>query len=367
MAPFLKSFSGKRVLVTGHTGFKGSWLSEWLLGMDAEVWGFSLAPATKPALFNQLGLERRLTHIVGDVRDPACIQKAVTRARPDFVFHLAAQPLVHAAHAHPSDTWSTNVMGTVHLLEALRRGARPCVAVIVTTDKVYGEGLLAHTERSPLLARDPYGSSKTAVELAVAAWRETFFTLSRVRGGAFPIVALATARAGNVIGGGDWAKDRLIPDCIRAFSRDRDVVVRNPSAVRPWQHVLDPLAGYLTLAAEMQEALVLRDRKRFTELTGAFNFGPAAGDHRRVDDVVQAAISCWPGTRMRATKHSGPPENPVLRLDASRARKVLGWRPQWRFEKAIVQTLAWYRGATSSTRAKEFTRDQLAAYAADLT
>ena len=270
MGTSFKAFTGKRVFVTGHTGFKGSWLCEWLLGLGSEVWGYSLPPATRPALFNQLGLEDRVNHTLGDVRNTSELAKAVKAASPDFVFHLAAQPIVREAHAHPGDTWSTNVMGTVNLLEALSQLRRPCAAVNITTDKVYGLSSKAHSEGDPIGAGDPYGCSKAAVELAVASWRQSFFPVDATGGKGFPIIALATARAGNVIGGGDWSADRLMPDCVRALSRGAPIVVRNPSSVRPWHHVLDPLAGYLVLGADLRNALVSQRRTRLAELSGPF-------------------------------------------------------------------------------------------------
>jgi CDP-glucose 4,6-dehydratase len=305
MAAFVTSFAGKRVFVTGHTGFKGSWLCEWLLGLGAEVTGYSLAPATRPSLFKQLGLAERLDHLQLDLKDRAGVSGAVSAAKPDYVFHLAAQPLVRASHADPGETWATNVMGTVNLLEALRRLRRPCAAVVVTTDKVYEASAIEHGEDDTIGANDPYGASKASVELAVAAWRRSFFP-ARQDGRSFPLVGLATARSGNVIGGGDWARDRLLPDCIRALSKGAPIPVRNPTAVRPWQHVLDPLAGYLSLAAEMREALVSRRAARLAELSGPFNFGPATGDQRPVGDVVAEVLKRWPG-KWRSAPKSGDP------------------------------------------------------------
>jgi CDP-glucose 4,6-dehydratase len=363
MATFLKSFSGKRVFVTGHTGFKGSWLCEWLAGLGADVWGFSLAPATKPSLFNQLGLAGRVNHSLGDLRDAGAVSRAVKAARPEFVFHLAAQPLVRAAHADPGETWANNVMGTVNLLEALRSLRRPCAAVIVTTDKVYSASAFEHTEDDAIGSNDPYGASKAAVEIAVAAWRESFFPVRQGKG-ALPLVALATARSGNVIGGGDWAADRLLPDCVRALSQGQPIPVRNPSAVRPWQHVLDPLAGYLALAAELREALVSRRSARVAELSGPFNFGPAPEDQRAVSDVVAEVLRRWPGKWRKARKSGDPLEASVLRLDSRKAHRVLGWWPRWPFKRAVEQTMAWYKGASSPSKAREITVRQLAEFTA---
>jgi CDP-glucose 4,6-dehydratase len=364
MATFLKSFAGKRIFLTGHTGFKGAWLSEWLLGLGAEVHGFSLPPATKPSLFNQLGLAGRMNHVLGDLRDARAVSKSMAAARPDFVFHLAAQPLVRAANADPGETWATNVMGTVNLLEALRRLKRPCAAVIVTTDKVYAASAFEHAEDDAIGSNEPYGASKAAVEIAVAAWRASFLPV-RAGKAALPLVALATARSGNVIGGGDWAKDRLLPDCVRALAEGRPIPVRNPAAVRPWQHVLDPLAGYLALAAEIREALVSRRAARLAQLSGPFNFGPAAEDQRAVADVVAEVLRRRPGKWSRARKSGDPLEASVLRLDSRKSHRMLGWWPKWPFKRAVEQTMAWYNGASSPSKARAITARQLAEFTAE--
>lgn len=345
--PLKKAYAGKRVFVTGHTGFKGSWLCEWLLGLGAQVYGYSLPPPTRPALFQQLGLSRRLHHTVGNVLDAGRLNRAFRAARPHYLFHLAAQPIVRSAHALPGPTWSTNVMGTVNVLEALRLHGRTCAAVIVTTDKVYGGKPTVHGEEDPLQALDPYGASKAAADLATRAWRESF-GLKRI----------ATARSGNVIGGGDWARDRLVPDCVRALSAGRRIVVRCPAAVRPWQHVLDPLHGYLLLGA------ALGSSKGLKRAAGALNFGPSASDHRSVQAVVEAILSQWPGRWER--RASGPKETHVLRLDASQARRSLGWRPAWRFGDAVTKTVEWYREARTPVLARRWTRCQIKEFEANL-
>ncbi len=363
MATFLKSFSGARVLVTGHTGFKGSWLSEWLLGLGADVTGFSLPPATKPSLFVQLGLGDRMTHRLGDLRDGAAVAKAVASAKPDFVFHLAAQPLVRAAHADPGQTWASNVMGTVNLLEALRPLRRPCAVVVVTTDKVYAASSFEHTEGDIIGSNDPYGASKAAVELAVAAWRHSFFPVGPAARRS-PAVALATARSGNVIGGGDWARDRLVPDCVRALEKGAPIPVRNPSAIRPWQHVLDPLAGYLMLGAELRQAVASRRPGRLAELSSPFNFGPATEDQQPVSKVVSEMLKHWPGTWRKAPKAGDPLEASVLRLDARKAHRVVGWLPRWGFARAVGQTVSWYKEAASPAKARAVTRRQISEFTA---
>ena len=243
-------YRGKRVLVTGHTGFKGSWLCEWLLALGADVTGLALPPPTSPALFDQLGLASRVKDRRGDIRDLATVRAAVEAARPDFVFHLAAQPLVRLSYAQPVETYATNIMGTVHIMEAVRLAGIACTVVVVTTDKCYENHERAHAYREdePMGGHDPYSSSKGAVELVVSAYRRSYFSApdSPVR--------LASARAGNVIGGGDWALDRIVPDCIRSLQRGEAIPVRNRHATRPWQHVLEPLSGYLWLAARLAGA-----------------------------------------------------------------------------------------------------------------
>jgi CDP-glucose 4,6-dehydratase len=341
MQPLSRAFAGKSVFVTGHTGFKGSWLCELLLELGAEVRGYSLPPPAKPALFEQLRLSARMAHTIGDVRDSAAVRRAVRAARPEFLFHLAAQPTVREAHEGPAPTWDTNVMGTVNVLEALRELGRPCAAVIVTTDKVYRNAGRAHSEDDPLGGAEPYGASKAAAELAVGAWRASY-----------GMDAIATARSGNVIGGGDWAPGRLVPDCVRALSAGRTITVRNPSFVRPWQHVLDPLRGYLLLAERLSSGL--------PGAAGAFNFGPASGGQRPVRDVVGEVLSHWPGHWRRQRGRPSVLEAPTLRLDSRRAREVLGWAPRWRFAESVQRTVEWYREARSPRAALEITRRQIA-------
>ncbi len=356
MESLRRAYAGKRVFITGHTGFKGSWLCEWLLGLGAEVWGYSLPPPTRRALFAQLGLAGRVRHLAGDVREPQALARAVRRCRPHFVFHLAAQPIVRASYVDPAETWGINAMGTAHLLDALRGLPSPCAAVIVTTDKVYADASRPQREDGILGGKDPYSASKAAAELAVASWRESFFSEPGS-------CALASARAGNVIGGGDWASDRLLPDCARALARGEPVEVRNPGSIRPWQHVLDPLGGYLMLGAELHRAIGSRARR--AELCGAFNFGPAGRDHRPVRAVIAEVFKHWPGRWRRQVEARAPAETAILLLDIGKARRVLGWRPRWGFAEAIERTTVWYRDASPRTAAK-LTRRQLAEHASAL-
>jgi len=321
--PFNNAFHGKRVLVTGHTGFKGSWLCEWLLMLGAKVTGYSLPPPTNPALFDQLGLADRLDHRLGDVRDAKAIRMLMDEIQPDFVFHLAAQPLVRFSYAEPVQTYATNVMGTVNLLEAVRIMDRPCVIVAITTDKCYEnrESGQSYREDDPLGGHDPYSSSKAAAELVISAYRRSFFSApdSQVR--------LASARAGNVMGGGDWAQDRILPDCIRALIRNEPVRIRNKSATRPWQHVLEPLGAYLWLGARLASG----ER----QLATAFNFGPHPAANRPVVDVVKEVLRHWPG---QWSDHSDPAavhEAGLLNLEIEKAQRLLGWQPVWDFATTI--------------------------------
>ncbi len=325
---------GKRVLVTGHTGFKGAWLSLWLLERGARVTGIALPPQTEPSLFTQLGLAERLEHHELDIRDGAALRRLVAETAPDIVFHLAAQALVLRSYREPEETWATNVMGTLNVLEALRALEGPVAAVMVTTDKVYEneEWEFAYRESDPLGGHDPYSASKAAMEILVSSWRRSFFAPEGRR------IRVATARAGNVIGGGDWAENRILPDIARALAAGDPVRVRNPQAVRPWQHVLEPLSGYMLLA----ERLYLSDDPACQD---AFNFGPAAGDERTVREVVEEALKHWPGRWEDASTPGAPHEAGRLALTADRARLRLGWRPRWTFATAIAETIGWYRAA----------------------
>jgi CDP-glucose 4,6-dehydratase len=337
---FANIYKGKRVLLTGHTGFKGAWLSEWLISLGAEVTGFSLPPPTSPSLFAQLGLASRLRHIEGDVRDLAGVRAALEQARPDFVFHLAAQPLVRLSYDQPVETYAVNIMGTVNVLEAVRLAAHPCTVVAITTDKCYEnrEWVHSYREEDPMGGYDPYSSSKGAAELVIAAYRRSFFTTA-----ASPVVRLASARAGNVIGGGDWALDRIVPDCIRALQRGDAIPVRNKVATRPWQHVLEPLSGYLWLGACLANPKLSPFN---SQLTSGFNFGPALASNRTVAELVQEILIHWPGRwEDRSDPHS-PHEAKLLNLATDKAHHFLGWSPAWLFAETIARTVEWYRAAT---------------------
>ncbi len=345
-------FAGKRVLVTGHTGFKGSWLSLWLTQLGAEVHGLALIPDTTPALFDQLGLAGMVDHAIGDIRDAALVDARVRAVQPDLVFHLAAQPLVLESYADPLTTWQTNVMGTVHLMQALRDLGRPCAAVMITTDKVYQNREWHHPYREcdPLGGHDPYSASKAAMEIAVASWRDSFLTADHP-------VRIATARAGNVIGGGDWAANRLVPDIMRALGAGHRVDLRNPDAVRPWQHVLEPLAGYLRLAERLAGA-------QGAQYAQSYNFGPEPRDLRRVRDLVEAALGLWPGSWADMSRPDQPHEAGLLSLSIEQARADLGFAPRWDFEQTIARTVEWYRGVAQGRDPRALTLAQIADFGA---
>ncbi|HHP7244073.1 MAG TPA: CDP-glucose 4,6-dehydratase [Elainellaceae cyanobacterium] len=360
-------WKGKRVLVTGHTGFKGSWLSLWLLHLGANVIGLSLDPETEPSLFEQLKLDIELDHHIGDVRNASLVQGLIQQSRPDIVLHLAAQPLVRRSYIHPVSTWQTNVLGTINVLEALKSCTDSCVGVFITTDKCYEnrEWGYGYRENDPLGGYDPYSSSKASAELAIASWRKSFFETPQ------NCVAVASARAGNVIGGGDWAEDRIVPDAMRSLSRHQPIPVRNPHATRPWQHVLEPLGGYLLLAQRLFEQLTAEDSTIPSQsLQTAFNFGPALTSNRSVKNLVDQILSHWPGEWLDQSDPQAVHEAKLLNLVTDKAFHSLGWQPVWGFERTIQETVQWYRQANqlsySDTEAfQQLTLQQIQQYEAE--
>lgn len=350
--PFVEIYRNKRVLITGHTGFKGAWLAEWLLALGAEVTGLALPPATIPSLFDELGLEQRMKHHIGDIRNLAVVRQTVESARPDFVFHLAAQPLVRLSYKQPVETYAINVLGTVHLLEAVRLANHPCTVVVVTSDKCYEnrEWTYGYREEDSMGGYDPYSSSKGATELVVNAYKRSYFSAldSPVR--------LASARAGNVIGGGDWALDRIVPDCVRALQQGESIPVRNKVATRPWQHVLEPLSGYLQLAAAIHTT-------SSNLLCSAFNFGPALTSNRSVAELVHEVLKHWPGRWEDKTDPNAVHEAGLLNLATDKAFHLLNWRPVWTFEQCVERTVFWYRQcATQVIEAHTLTSRQIDDY-----
>ena len=348
---FQGAYAGRTVWLSGHTGFKGSWLAHWLLELGARVHGFSLPPPTEPALFDQLSLSNRLDHELGDVRDASSVARSIAKAQPDYVFHLAAQPLVRHSYAEPVKTYATNVLGTVHVLQALRELKKGCAAVFVTTDKCYQnrEWIYGYREEDPLGGHDTYSSSKAAAEIAIASFRSSFFIDHPVK--------LASARAGNVIGGGDWATDRIVPDSVRALQHDQPIAVRNKTATRPWQHVLEPLSGYLWLGARL--------KKDEEEFASAFNFGPGHESNRTVEDLIGEILKSWPGEWKDQSDPGAAHEAGLLQLCTDKANALLGWEPVWKFPQAVEETINWYRAVTSDeSAADQITTAQIAAYAA---
>lgn len=323
-------WAGKRVFLTGHTGFKGSWLSLWLQAMGARITGFALAPPTDPSLFETARVAEDMTSIIGDIRDVDTLSAALAAADPEIVIHMAAQPLVRASYDDPVGTYATNVMGTVHLLEAVRRvpGVRACV--VVTTDKCYEnrEWVWGYREDEAMGGYDPYSNSKGCAELVTSAYRRSFFGEGRT--------AIASARAGNVIGGGDWAADRLIPDILRAVAAGEPVVIRNPVSVRPWQHVLEPLSGYLVLAQALWADPV--------GTAEGWNFGPRDEDARPVQWIVERLCDLWgEGASWERDERVQPHEANYLKLDISKAGARLGWEPRWSLAQALERIVAWQR------------------------
>lgn len=318
----------RRVFLTGHTGFKGGWLSVWLNMLNARVHGFALEPSTRPALFEIARIRTLLaTHDVADIRDSATLLEAMTRASPEVVFHLAAQPLVRESYRTPVETFATNVMGTVHLLEAVRRVPSVRAVVVITSDKCYLNRETGHSynESNALGGRDPYSASKACAELATQSWRASFLS---GRAG------IATARAGNVIGGGDWSEDRLVPDALRAWGQGKTLRVRSPGAVRPWQHVLEPILGYLILAERLFNG----------EVAEAWNFGPDASDMVPVGELLDRLAKLWgKGATWVSHDEEHPHEAGYLHLDSSKANRQLGWNSRWSLETALDHVVGWHR------------------------
>lgn len=349
----LNQFAGKKVLVTGHTGFKGTWLSLWLTQMGARVSGVSLGVQTEPSHFAAAGLAGRVQDYCLDIRDGSALKALVHEIQPDFVFHLAAQALVRRSYADPVDTWQTNAMGTINLLEALRGHKNPCVAVLITSDKCYDnvEWVWGYRETDALGGPDPYSASKGAAELAIRSYVRSFFP-------ADGMVRIGVGRAGNVIGGGDWAEDRIVPDCMRAWSKGETVPLRNPLATRPWQHVLEPLSGYLNLALALNESASLHGQP--------FNFGPPAQQNHSVGELVMAMSHHWDRVRWEdvSAQYGGPYESGLLKLNCDKALHHLHWHAVWGFDVTVRETALWYRRfyERPSQSIADFSLGQIQAY-----
>lgn len=328
-------WNGKRVFITGHTGFKGSWLCLWLHSLGAQLYGYALLPPTNPSLFKLCNIDQIVQSTVADVRDLHTLNNAFLSVQPEIVFHMAAQPLVRDSYKLPVETFEINVMGTVNLLQAVKDCKSVKAAINITSDKCYEnkEWVWGYRETEPLGGFDPYSSSKACAEMVTSAYRNSYFNADD-----YPAcrVAVASARAGNVIGGGDWATDRLIPDCVRAILQSKKIIIRNPHAIRPWQHVLEPLSGYLTLAQKLYE-----DGSRYAE---AWNFGPYDEDIKSVEWLVKRLCASWgDGASYIIEKGKHLYEAQHLKLDCSKAKSKLGWRPRWNLEKAIDAIEEWTR------------------------
>lgn len=344
-------WQGRRVFITGHTGFKGAWLALWLKKLGASIAGYALPPPTRPSLFELAGVRDALDSTEGDVRDLERLQAAVRAAAPEIVFHLAAQSLVRPSYGDPVGTFSTNVVGTVNLLEACRDARAVRALVVVTSDKCYeeGNGGRPYRESDPLGGHDPYSASKACAEIATAAYRRSFLGAPESR------TAVASARSGNVIGGGDWSPDRLVTDLVEAFRAGRRPRLRNPGATRPWQHVLDPLSGYLTLAEQL-----CAQGQRFAE---PWNFGPVSGSSATVQAVADRVARLWgPDAAWELDNGAQPREAPALELDAGKAQQRLGWRPLLDLDAAVAWTVAWYKSWNQGSNARVLADDQIGRY-----
>ncbi|OKP86558.1 CDP-glucose 4,6-dehydratase [Paenibacillus sp. P3E] len=346
-------WNGKKVFVTGHTGFKGSWLCLWLSKMGAEITGYSLQPATTPSLFELCNINSLLeNHILADIRDAKQLNAAMEHAQPEIVIHMAAQPLVRESYRNPIETYEVNVMGTVNLMEAIRNCESVIAVVNVTTDKCYDnkEWHWGYRENEPLGGHDPYSSSKACSELVTGAYRSSFLN-SQIDGRA---IAVASARAGNVIGGGDWAADRLVPDIVRSIVDGQKIIIRNPNSIRPWQHVLEPLSGYLLLAEKLYQ--------NGEEYASAWNFGPSDEDAKPVEWIVQRICQKWPGAIYDVDNASHPHEAQYLKLDCSKAKAELNWRSRWDLDHTLEKIMEWTRCYNNGESMYEITFSQIEEY-----
>lgn len=345
---FNNTYKSKRVLVTGATGFKGSWISMWLNKLGAKVIGYSLEPQTNTSMFNICNVEKEITNIIGDIRDYQKLVNVFREYKPEIIFHLAAQPLVRLSYESPRETYETNVMGTVNVLEAAKNIDSVEAVIVITTDKCYEnkEWVYGYRESDPMGGYDPYSSSKGCAELVVSAYRNSFYNESGI--------GLASVRAGNVIGGGDFSEDRLIPDFIRSVSQEKPIVIRNPLATRPWQHVLEPLSGYLWLGA-----LMLRDKEKYN---GAWNFGPKDTDVLNVENILKLAINYIGKGEVKLDNKNNPHEANLLKLDISKAKFYLKWSPIYNVNNSVNKTLEWYMRYYENEDMHEYTLNQIDEY-----
>lgn len=333
-----ENYKDKKVLVTGNTGFKGSWLSQWLLLLGAEVYGYALQPPTVPSLFDQLELDKHCKHNTNDVRDLEALKKFIKEVKPDIIFHLAAQSLVRESYKNPIETIETNINGTANVLEAVRQLGLSTNIIVITSDKCYEnqEWMHGYRENDPMGGYDPYSMSKGAAELVVAAWRRSFFNTNEYKNHG---VKLASARAGNVIGGGDWADDRIVPDCMRSLQNEKEIFVRNPLATRPWQHVLESLGGYLVLGNKLMNL----GMNELDIYCSGFNFGPLSSSNKSVEVLVKEILTNWGSGTWAYRKENAFHEAFLLNLSIDKAYHLLNWQPVWNFKTTVKNTVDWYK------------------------
>lgn len=372
---FKNIYKNKKVFVTGHTGFKGTWLCEWLLKLNANVTGFSLEPPTKPSHFKTIELHNRIDQdIRGDIRDFHHIRDEMLKAQPDFIFHLAAQPIVRHSFKDPIETITTNVAGTANILESIRLLQKNCVAIMVTTDKVYEnrEWAQSYRECDKLGGVDPYSASKTCAEMLISSYFRSFFKKDLLLYNGY-LKAVTSVRAGNVIGGGDWSADRIVPDCIRSLVKGYKVPIRNKISTRPWQHVLEPLSGYLLLASKLFSLLESRsdsERDLLMDICTPFNFGPNLSSNKSVLELVMEIFKHWPGDWEDQSDPDAPHEAGKLNLTIDRAFHMLNWQPKWDFERTVCETISWYWNAIENKNrpdaVRAFTLKQIDDYSAHL-
>ena len=350
-----KSFwHNRKVLITGHSGFKGSWLSFWLKNLGAKVYGISLAPNTNPSLFDQLNLKGSLdeSHFI-DIRNNLELNKIIFKLRPEVVFHLAAQPLVLEGYKHPLMTWEINLMGSLNLLNSLTNLRTKLSLVMITTDKVYKnkEWIYGYREQDELGGYDPYSASKAACEMAIDSWRLSY---CEPKNNKETLLRIASARSGNVIGGGDWSKDRIIPDAIRSLNKNSEIILRNPNSTRPWQHVLDPLSGYILLAEKLYKYSQQNDSDSKNKFATSYNFGPSIESNKKVIELVEEISKYWSGLRLTNTIDNNFHEANRLNLQTDKSFHYLKWRPKWDFENSVKRTIEWYKkNQNSNISAKE--------------
>jgi CDP-glucose 4,6-dehydratase len=353
------AYRNKKVLITGHTGFKGSWLLQWLHLLGAEIKGYALDPEYEEGIYNLINGDSLCDSVIANILEKKKLEEAVLSFEPDFIFHLAAQPLVRLSYEIPSETFAVNVLGTAHVLDAVKKLKKPSAVILITTDKVYEnkEWVYPYRENDRLGGSDPYSASKACAELVISSYTRSFFDPNNYN---YHLKAIASTRAGNVIGGGDWAKDRIIPDIVKSLVLNKAVIVRNPSAIRPWQHVLEPLAGYLQLGIHLT-----RDPVKYT---GAWNFGPAADDNKQVIDIVKTALEIWGDGQYEIQSENKPlHESSILKLDISKTINLLNWKPVYHSTEAVETTIEWYKKFIAKEDMKQVTIDQIKSYTTRVT